>query len=196
MRSAAYLRDVMVENKERARVHYVKHLREIFHEVDTDGSGAISLDEVEAIFASPNINELLECLDITAFDAISLFKLLDADGSHSIDISEFCDGCFRLKGEAKSFDVHCLIYESQRAIRKLNDMRAKLAIHLLAAPRQGCGPGTGRLEKSPASQGFPHVDSAAEFIPSALEFVPRKPWSKYSPSSKDEMEHVLSGVES
>merc|ERR1712113_447611 len=64
------------------------------------------------------MSHLLEALEITAFDARSMFKLLDRDDSGLIDIEEFCDGCLRMKGEAKSFDIQCLIYESQRLITK------------------------------------------------------------------------------
>merc|ERR1712232_146910 len=39
-------------------------------------------------------------------DARSLFDLLDKDSSGEVDIDEFCEGCLRLKGEAKSFDIH------------------------------------------------------------------------------------------
>merc|ERR1712113_851728 len=59
-----------------------------------------------------------EALEITALHAKSLFKLLDRDCFGSVDIDEFCSGCLRLKGEAKSFDIHCLLYESQRLLEK------------------------------------------------------------------------------
>merc|ERR1711972_51343 len=70
------------------------------------------------IFEDDSMSHLLEALEITAFDARSMFKLLDRDVSGSVDIQEFCDGCLRLKGEAKSFDVNCLMYENQRLITK------------------------------------------------------------------------------
>merc|ERR1712060_612224 len=33
-----------------------------------------------------------------------------------------CEGCLRLKGEAKSFDIHCLIYNNERAYYKLKQV--------------------------------------------------------------------------
>merc|ERR1712039_189178 len=33
-------------------------------------------------------------------------------------IDEFCAGCLRLKGTAKSFDIHCIIYENHRLVYK------------------------------------------------------------------------------
>merc|ERR1719401_2736260 len=99
---------------------YLSHIEAIFVQIDVDESGAVSLGEIENIFTDDSMSHLLEALEITAFDARSMFKLLDRDGSGSIDIEEFCDGCLRMKGEAKSFDIQCLIYESQRLITKTN----------------------------------------------------------------------------
>merc|ERR1719401_2447245 len=97
---------------------YLSHIEAIFVQIDVDESGFVSLPEIENIFCDDSMSHLLEALEITAFDARSMFKLLDRDGSGLIDIDEFCDGCLRLKGEAKSFDIQCLIYESQRLLIK------------------------------------------------------------------------------
>merc|ERR1711920_365459 len=94
--------------------------------IDVDESGAVSLPEIENIFHDDSMSHLLEALEITAFDARSMFKLLDRDGSGLIDIDEFCDGCLRLKGEAKSFDIQCLIFESQRLITKTTALMGHL----------------------------------------------------------------------
>eukprot|EP00928_Gymnodinium_smaydae_P084832 TRINITY_DN68103_c0_g1_i1.p1 TRINITY_DN68103_c0_g1~~TRINITY_DN68103_c0_g1_i1.p1 ORF type:complete len:151 (+),score=23.63 TRINITY_DN68103_c0_g1_i1:59-511(+) len=133
------------------------------------------------MFANPNINSLLEGLDITAFDAISMFKLLDRDGSDSIDITEFCDGCLRLKGDAKSFDVHCLIFESQRSIRKLNDLTTQMATKLSGhSIREERG---SQLRHERGSQGS--MESTFEIRDEvhhldAPQFTPCRPWSSCS----------------
>merc|ERR1712056_144225 len=104
MQSTAHHRDLLVQEKQQLRDMYVRHIKTIFKQIDEDSSGSVSLPEIENIFCDDSMSHLLEALEITAFDARSMFKLLDRDGSGLIDIDEFCDGCLRLKGEAKSFD--------------------------------------------------------------------------------------------
>lgn len=65
-----------------------------------------------------NLYMYMEALEISMVNTRSLFKLLDFDNDGRVDIDEFCEGCLRLRGEAKSFDIHCLMYENQRTLTK------------------------------------------------------------------------------
>merc|ERR1712179_808685 len=66
---------------------------------------------------NPNLHEFLEALDINASDAKTLFCLLDYDQSDAIDTEEFIEGCFKLRGEAKSFDVLTLLRSNERNMK-------------------------------------------------------------------------------
>merc|ERR1712039_974585 len=92
---------------------------EVFKEIDRDNSGYINGDEMEFFLSDDNLNMYLEAIDVFPNDARSLFNLLDVDGSGGVSIEEFCAGCLRLKGEAKSFDIHCMIFNSERAHQRL-----------------------------------------------------------------------------
>lgn len=131
MQSTARHRDLLVQEKQKIKDVYLRHIKAIFRQIDQDESGAISLPEIENIFLDDTMSHLLEALEITAFDARSMFKLLDHDGSGLISIEEFCDGCLRLKGEAKSFDIQCLIFENQRLITKTTALMGHLEQSLM-----------------------------------------------------------------
>merc|ERR1712083_1021445 len=97
------------------------HMEEVFHQIDEDGSGEISAEEMEYFLLDPDLRKYLEALNIKSDDARMLFRLLDRDGSRVIDIHEFCDGCLRLKGEAKSFDIHVMLFQMRHFLGKWSD---------------------------------------------------------------------------
>mmetsp|Transcript_102750 Transcript_102750/g.297040 ORF Transcript_102750/g.297040 Transcript_102750/m.297040 type:complete len:253 (+) Transcript_102750:3-761(+) len=118
MRTAQHYRELLVQEKMRDWENVVRHMREVFHQIDEDGSGTISMGEMEYFLGDPDLRMYVEALDISTSDTRALFRLLDKDKSGRIDIEEFCNGCMRLKGPAKSFDIHCVIYEIDRVASK------------------------------------------------------------------------------
>merc|ERR1712039_410669 len=88
---------------------------------DEDGSGEITADEMEEFLMEPGLRKYVEALNISAENTRMLFRLLDRDGSKKIDIEEFCEGCLRLQGEAKSFDVHSMIFTIRQFLAKWSE---------------------------------------------------------------------------
>eukprot|EP00928_Gymnodinium_smaydae_P035511 TRINITY_DN24983_c1_g2_i1.p1 TRINITY_DN24983_c1_g2~~TRINITY_DN24983_c1_g2_i1.p1 ORF type:complete len:715 (+),score=157.22 TRINITY_DN24983_c1_g2_i1:111-2255(+) len=113
MQSIAMSRELMVEEKALGKAMYVNHLKQIFRQIDTDGSGTISEVELKEFLDDHalGLHSYFEALELNATDVDALFQLLDTDGSGSVDIDEFCDGCMNLKGEAKSYDIKLLMHE-------------------------------------------------------------------------------------
>jgi Ca2+-binding EF-hand superfamily protein len=71
----------------------IPQIRELFKEMDADGSGDLDIDEV--INAPPEIQEQLAKVMETD-DLVELFEILDIDGSGSLDVDEFVDGISKL----------------------------------------------------------------------------------------------------
>lgn len=117
LRTTEHYRELMIDEKTRNKVLYARHVSEIFNTIDADGSGMISLEEVEQIFEDPTLSQFIDALEVNATDAKVLFTLLDDDESGEISSEEFVAGCSKLKGEAKSFDVYCLIHEHERGVK-------------------------------------------------------------------------------
>jgi len=118
MQTAAHHRDLLIQEKIQDKQTYAKHMKDVFNAIDTDGTLRISEEEMELFMEDEHLRLYLEALEINILDARVLFRLLDHDESGEIDIDEFCEGCLRLKGEAKSFDIHCLLFENQRMLLK------------------------------------------------------------------------------
>lgn len=116
--SVQHYKGILMQEKAAEKDSYVKHLREVFERLDHDHSGDINADEMAMLLQDPVLQQYLESMEINADDASKLFCLLDKDDSGSVSIEEFCNGCLKMKGEAKNYDIHCLQYETQRLMHK------------------------------------------------------------------------------
>jgi len=77
----------------------------LFAHMDSDGSGEITLNELEEQMEREDLQIMLNSLELDAHDAIGLFKLLNEDQDETVEVDEFINGCLRLKGTAKSLDI-------------------------------------------------------------------------------------------
>mmetsp|Transcript_156804 Transcript_156804/g.278169 ORF Transcript_156804/g.278169 Transcript_156804/m.278169 type:complete len:205 (+) Transcript_156804:2-616(+) len=118
VRSAQHHKDVIVQDKEQEKFVVVSHMQEVFRQLDLDGSGQVTSDELEFFLNEPDLRKYMEALDVSHEDTRLLFRLLDRDGSHAVDIEEFCEGCLRLKGHARSIDVQTLIFQMRNFFYK------------------------------------------------------------------------------
>mmetsp|Transcript_56463 Transcript_56463/g.112222 ORF Transcript_56463/g.112222 Transcript_56463/m.112222 type:complete len:633 (-) Transcript_56463:112-2010(-) len=140
MESTQHFVDIKVGEALSSRKVLVNHLRQMFEDLDVDNSGEISIKEMQVLMQNTQLANYLEAIDIR-FDEIDLlFAMLDFDGSGTINIDEFCEGCLRLMGQAKSFDIHCMndqlqsmLYFSERTLAKVADVAAMLNNYGLSA---------------------------------------------------------------
>lgn len=119
--SAQHSKDLIMEAKQSERDIAMGHMRQVFHQIDEDGSGEITAPEMEVFLQDPSLRKYVEALEINAENARMLFRLLDKDGSKKVDIEEFCEGCMRLQGDAKSFDIHMIMFQNKQFLAKWSD---------------------------------------------------------------------------
>eukprot|EP00927_Polykrikos_kofoidii_P013026 TRINITY_DN15670_c0_g2_i1.p1 TRINITY_DN15670_c0_g2~~TRINITY_DN15670_c0_g2_i1.p1 ORF type:complete len:772 (+),score=131.44 TRINITY_DN15670_c0_g2_i1:94-2409(+) len=118
MKSAQHYKDLVIQEAQYRKDTSLTHLKTLFAQMDKDGDGLLSMDEMRRQLTMDECNGYLEACDISINDCEVLFRLIDRDNSGAISIAEFCEGCLTLKGEARSFDIHCLIYEQSRFLDK------------------------------------------------------------------------------
>jgi voltage-gated sodium channel len=92
-------------SQEHDRQRVFDHLRDIFEAADEDGSGTLTLGEVQKAINKPEIYNKLKMIDFPVEDPRQIFQLLDYDNSCELSIDEFIAGCIRMKGSAKSKDL-------------------------------------------------------------------------------------------
>merc|ERR1712032_1195710 len=90
-----------------------QQLREVFLDMDDEESGLVHMDKFAAYLQDDRVKSYMHALKINTSDATQLFHLLDVDDSGEVVIDEFVEGCMKLKGEAKSMDLHVMMCENR-----------------------------------------------------------------------------------
>jgi len=94
-----------VDQKDKDRKVVFAQLQEVFEVADVDGSGTLTIEEVEEAIGKSEIYNKLKMIDFPVDDPNMIFSLLDYDDSGELTIDEFITGCIRMKGAAKSKDL-------------------------------------------------------------------------------------------
>jgi len=162
--SAQQDQDIVVQAQLASKQHFIKQFHALFMKFDKNRSGSITLEEFEDRLQDPHVQDYFSAMELTMDEAWSLFKLLDADETGVIDIDEFVSGCLRLRGNARSVDVHMLKYESKWTMKRLSSITRSIAdlhrghlppslgsVHALPIPVQR-GQGERRLSDPPSKQ--------------------------------------------
>jgi len=117
--------DQALQDKDAQKIHEAqkqkklfKQLRDVFRKLDDDGSGEVSLDEIQQITEQDKL--ILQ--DLTGVsDPEQIFNALDVDGSGTLEVEEFCDGIWVMIQSTVSPEVQRmekqvnLIYKSMHA---------------------------------------------------------------------------------
>lgn len=112
--------DLAAHTKIVSRRNYIRRLKQLFTSVDTDCSGSITVGELEKLFTDERMLAHISALDLDANDAWTVFKHLDSNRNNVIDLDEFVMGIMRLRGAAKGVDLHTLIVNHQRLVKRLS----------------------------------------------------------------------------
>jgi len=103
-----------------------KNIRRFFHDADKDNSGGLSWEEFETYLQREHVQAYFQSFQLDVSQAHTLFRLLDVDSSNRVEIDELVEGCMRMRGQARSLDVHMLLYETELMIKKNLDFQRVL----------------------------------------------------------------------
>jgi len=115
-------RELLVQQEMEQKVEFVETLQRVFEELDSNGSGTLTLDEFEQQIQDEHILTYLSTLELDIDQVRILLTLLDLDQNGEVDIEEFITGCLRLKGRAKSLDMAILQYQIEWILHNLSSL--------------------------------------------------------------------------
>lgn len=134
-----------IETKKRREL---KMLSDLFMEIDLDGSGELSKDELFASLKNKKVKQMLDLLEMKVGELTETWEVLD-DGDGLLTIKEFTDGIRRMKGEAKAKDIADVIKKLRITDRKhleLQEQAARYSDTLHALERDAQEMATDTLE--------------------------------------------------
>lgn len=104
----------------------IDELKEMFVEIDADGSGMLSKDEYdEALQTNQRVVQKFELLGISADEQDEVFDLLDT-GSGEIGVEQFAAGLRDLQGEAKAKDSFTICKKAAHINKNLGNLSVRL----------------------------------------------------------------------
>jgi len=115
MQVAANDVELMIQERMKEKAKYIHKLQEFFRASDTSGDGKISASEFQEILSDPEVRTWLQMLDLEVHEAKILFTLLD-NGDGLVTYDELCEGALRLKGQARSMDIVCVLHDLRELI--------------------------------------------------------------------------------
>lgn len=121
-------RDIRAQADKQRNLDHVHLLQQLFVQLDTDGSGQLTLEELEDHIFSDEVMATFSMVNLEVSDAVSFFKILDVDESKSLEIEEFVVGCMRLRGSVNTVDFETLARENKRMMKKYSQQ-----VHLVAS---------------------------------------------------------------
>jgi len=145
-------RDLQIQAEMARMDKFVTEMHVFFKELDETHTGAVDFDTFNRCMQDEKVQAYLASHQLDCTDAEQLYRLLDANHSESINLSDFIIGLAWLKGSAKSIDVVLLMME-------MLDVREQMRVvtEHLHLPLTDNGPNRNILHFGPPGPGQ-HLD--------------------------------------
>lgn len=101
-------------------------LYRVFSQADKDGSGTICRSEVEVALRDPDARPYLQSLGVSAAEVWGVFNLLDKGVNGHIDLMQFVQKIFTLRGPSKNVDLVSLITAQRNSCRLLDEFQREV----------------------------------------------------------------------
>jgi hypothetical protein len=126
-------RDFRAKDLAEKEDQYVKELKKIFAQADSDSSGTLNGQEFRQLLDTPGVSEILSTMDLDIKEAQGLFKLMDIEDTDNVSSEDFVYCCLRVKGDAKSIDLCTLLYEHRQHNREMKSQISKVSYEVKEA---------------------------------------------------------------
>jgi hypothetical protein len=119
-------RDLTVQDEIQRLDNFVEEMLGLFYEFHPDAAGDIGWEDFHAFLQQEHVEAYLSSHMLETTHARLLFKMLDHDGSGTINLYEFVIGMLRLKGGAKTYDSRVILHEITCLRNHMKDIQKQL----------------------------------------------------------------------
>eukprot|EP00435_Cladocopium_sp_Y103_P035386 s836_g9.t1 len=147
---AEFPEEMVIEAQLKSKKMYTDQVRTLFHLMDEDQSGELTAHAFEEHINEPQVAAYFRALDMDLNNAWKLFTLLDPDNSGTIDLTEFVEGCLKLRGPATRLDMEMVLSVARNTAKRQNQLVGKLeSLERRVANQRGTpfGAGTAQLQQ-------------------------------------------------
>lgn len=116
IQSAKTQREFMINKELELKETLMDEMAELFWSIDEDSSGCLTLEELNIMMLDPRVKTYFEVLGLAVTEISGLFTLLDVDKDGFVDLDEFLSGCLKLKGPARSIDLHAVMCDCKQLL--------------------------------------------------------------------------------
>lgn len=117
---------MVIKEKRKKEVHLAT-MERLFSAADRQGRGALSFSDFRALLADPFVQDWLSSYELSTGDVEKLFYMMD-DGDGKLTAEELLSGVSKLKGAARSLDVHAVKLEVDSIKASLAQFGRQLSI--------------------------------------------------------------------
>jgi len=119
---------IMTMQQTRATQIHRKKMQLLFLAADEDGNGLLDRDEFEKILGEPAVKTWLAAMELQVNDVDKIFSLLCGDGEDDgMTADELVMGVGKLKGAARSLDLHVMMGEQKELMKEVRELNERLA---------------------------------------------------------------------
>jgi len=117
-RDPAFIAQLLSAKRRRAR----EQARQLFEEMDVENRGHMTLQELEHQLSTEKCKAQFAAMGIEPTDAWTLFKLLDSNKDHYVDLDEFWFGTMKLSGSATALDIAQITMENRIVMKQMEKL--------------------------------------------------------------------------
>ncbi|CAE7376338.1 Scn11a [Symbiodinium sp. CCMP2592] len=124
--SASLDQEMVIETQLKSKQLYTDQVCDLFHLMDEGKKGELTAIAFEQHINDPQVAAYFRALDMDLNNVWKLFTLLDPDGSGTIDLQEFVEGCLKLRGPATRLDMELVLSVARSSAKRQNQLVTKL----------------------------------------------------------------------